>query len=60
MNGLLRLLRRVGLAIGNVLLGIDSWVERLLVVSAVIAIVILAIVIAWGLIDGRYSIVMPS
>lgn len=59
MNGLLRVLRRIGVAIGNAFLGLDGWVEKLLVGAAVIAIAILTIVITWGLIEGRYSLVMP-
>lgn len=59
MNGLFRSLRRIGLAAIKISLGVDGWVERVFVSVAVIAIAILIFVIAWGLLDGRYSLVIP-
>jgi hypothetical protein len=54
------MLRRMLLVFGHVLFRADVWVERVFVSTVIFAMVILPIVIAWGLIDGRYAIVMPS
>ena len=59
MNGLLRALRKLGLVCGYALLWVDNWMERLFIGAVVIAMIILSIAIAWGLIEGRYSIVSP-
>ena len=48
------------LVCGYVLFRADVWAERAHVGAAIVAIVILSIVIAWGLVDGGYAIVMPS
>ena len=60
MGRLLRMFRKMGLVCGYALFRADVWVERVLVGATIFAMVILSIVIAWGVIDGRYSIVMPS
>lgn len=59
MNRLFRSLGRFSLAAIKTSLCVDNWVERVLVSAAVIAVAILIFVIAWGLIDGRYSLIAP-
>jgi hypothetical protein len=59
VNRLLRVLRKMGVVGGYALFRADAWVELLLVRITAIAMLILSIAIAWGIIEGRYSIVWP-
>ena len=59
MAKLLNTIKRLSSDLGIALSKLDLWIERLLVSVAIIAIAILTIAIAWGIIEGRYSIISP-
>ena len=59
MGRLLRTLRKMGAVTGYALFRADAWVERVIVGAALIAMAILSLVIALGIIEGKYSIVSP-
>ena len=56
INTLLRMLRKMGVVTSYALFKADVWVEKVLVGTAIIAMVILSIVIVWGIAVGKYSI----